>query len=173
MLIFPLPLTRRKGKKSIYSAAPHIPKGGKKNHVTTKRVSMVEGWWLVVAERTYNSVSSLQGLLESKPFPWYAGAMCALLVLSSVLFMPGVAILRRLGILKYDRAKVAAADTKGHTSSTVHFLNSQLSTQFDEADNGLIEEYKDALDSVRGEPEKPIKVTLEDILPSRSKDSRV
>ena len=67
--------------------------------------------------------------MEDKSYPWFAGMMCAILVLSSVLFMPGVAILRKLGFLKYNRAKAEQANTKGVTQSTTRFLGSQLSAR--------------------------------------------
>ena len=101
--------------------------------------------------------------MESRPYPWYAGMMCAVLVLSSVLFMPGVAILRRLGILKYDRAKAAAADTQGHTVSTARFLGSSLSTRSEDRDSGLNSDPDE-----KPEPERPITITIEDLNKARN-----
>ena len=98
-------------------------------------------------------------MMEDHPYPWFAGAVCAILVLSSVLFMPGVAILRRLGVLKYDRAKAAAADTHGHTVSTTRFLGSSLSTRSDDRDSG---HNSDPDDKPQTESEKPVTFTLDD-----------
>ena len=106
--------------------------------------------------------------MEGKPYPWYAGMTCALLVLSSVLFMPGVAILRKLGILKYDRAKAAAADTHGHTVSTARFLGSTLSTRSEDRDSGLNSDPDE-----KPEPEKPVTFTIDDFKACTTGDSTV
>ncbi|KAL8619530.1 hypothetical protein ACOMHN_011881 [Nucella lapillus] len=108
----------------------------------------------------YKAYDKTKGMMEEQSFPWYAGLTCAILVLSSVLFMPGVAILRRLGILRYDRAKAAAALTHGVTMSTARFLGSTLSARSDEGDSGHnSEEEKPA-----PEPERPITLTLDDFV---------
>ena len=102
-----------------------------------------------------------QGVMESKPYPWFAGLTCALLVLSSVLFMPGVAILRKLGVLTYSRAKAAAADTHGHTVSTARFLGSNLSTRSEDRDSGLNSDPDDN-HKPGPEPEQPVTFTIDD-----------
>lgn len=107
----------------------------------------------------YKAYNKDKGVLEPKPYPWYAGLVSALLVLSSVLFMPGVALLRRVGLMKYDRAKAAQADTHGHTVSTTRFLGSTLSARSE--DSGLI---SDPEDIARPEPEKPVTYTVGDFV---------
>ncbi|KAK7505779.1 hypothetical protein BaRGS_00003050 [Batillaria attramentaria] len=119
----------------------------------------------------YKAYNAAKGMMEDAPYPWYAGLTCALLVLSSVLFMPGVAILRRIGVLKYDRAKAAQAETFGHTSSTTRFLGSQLSTRSEDQDSGL---NSDPEDAAKPDPERPVKVTFDDLpVLGLQSDSRV
>lgn len=65
----------------------------------------------------------LQADVVDKPYPWYAGMAACLLVFSSVLCIPTVAILRKFGFLYFDAAKAAQADTHGHTSSTAAFMS--------------------------------------------------
>ncbi|XP_076448921.1 sodium- and chloride-dependent transporter XTRP3-like [Babylonia areolata] len=102
----------------------------------------------------YKAYNKAKGMMDDKPYPWYAGLLCAFLVLSSVLFMPGVAVLRRLGLLRYDRAKAAAADTHGHTMSTTRFLGgSTMSTRSDDWDSGHNSEEEKP--PAPAEPEKP------------------
>ncbi|PVD21432.1 hypothetical protein C0Q70_19605 [Pomacea canaliculata] len=113
---------------------------------------------------TYKAYNPNKGVLEDQPYPWYAGVVCAFLVLASVLFLPGVALLRKLGILHYDRAKAMAADLQGTTSSTTKFLGSQMSTCSMEQDG--------TTDIEKPEPEKPIQFTIDDFRAS-SKDSAV
>jgi hypothetical protein len=76
--------------------------------------------------------------------------------------MPGVAILRRIGLVKgYNPAKAAQADTKGHTVSTARFIGSTLSTRSEDRDSGLNSDP----DDVRPEPEKPVTFTIDDFAP--------
>lgn len=117
----------------------------------------------------YKVYDASTGLMEDAPYPWFAGMMCAVLVLASVLFMPGVAILRRVGILKYDRAKAAQADTRAATVSTARFLGSNFSTRSEDRDSGLNSDPEDP----KPDPERPVQFTLEDFVATKHRDSKV
>ncbi|XP_046545031.1 LOW QUALITY PROTEIN: sodium- and chloride-dependent transporter XTRP3-like [Haliotis rubra] len=67
--------------------------------------------------------------VDEKPYPWYASTVCAFLVLSSILWMPAIAILRRFGCLSYNVAKATRADTQGVTSSTMKFIRSNATIE--------------------------------------------
>ncbi|XP_069113904.1 sodium- and chloride-dependent transporter XTRP3A-like [Argopecten irradians] len=72
---------------------------------------------------TYKAYDKNVAEMTDRFYPWFAGLMAAFLVLVSVLCIPGVAILRKFGILRYkDYAKGAQAQTGGHTTSTVAFM---------------------------------------------------
>ena len=68
----------------------------------------------------------LQYVVVQASYPWWGGVIAAFLVFSSVLCIPGVAILRKLGFLRFsgggDYAKNIQAETAGHTTSTTAFL---------------------------------------------------
>lgn len=134
------------------------------SHVLNTRTKMSKFRAVFDYDHETNFFLLLQGVLEDQPYPWYAGVVCAFLVLASVLFLPGVALLRKLGILHYERAKAMAADLQGTTSSTTKFLGSQMSTCSMEQDG--------TTDIEKPEPEKPIQFTIDDFRAS-SKDSAV
>ncbi|KAK3086251.1 hypothetical protein FSP39_015776 [Pinctada imbricata] len=75
---------------------------------------------------TYGVYSYTQFVVVQTSYPWWGGVIAAFLVFSSVLCIPGVAILRKLGFLRFtgssDYAKNIQAETAGHTQSTAAFL---------------------------------------------------
>ncbi|KAK6185486.1 hypothetical protein SNE40_007708 [Patella caerulea] len=83
----------------------------------------------------YFAYNKINAELEPKLYPWYAGVMCAVLVLFSIMWMPGIALLKKFGILSYDQAKASAANTGGHTSSTAAFVRSGVTIN-EENDSG-------------------------------------
>jgi hypothetical protein len=63
--------------------------------------------------------------------------MSAVLVMSSILCIPGNALLRKLGILKMSYSKKAQADMHGVTSSTVAFTSARVDADNEEdSDSG-------------------------------------
>lgn len=100
--------------------------------------------------------------MEEANYPWYTGVIAAILIFSSVLCIPGVAILRKMGCLKYDHAKAGTAETGGHTSSTMAFIRS-TSTVADDNDSGHNSEevIPEETECLNGEP-KHTKVSLFD-----------
>lgn len=70
---------------------------------------------------TYTAYDKHMAETHERSYPWYAGMMAAILVLSSTLCIPGNALLRKLGILKMSYSKKAQADMQGVTCSTVAF----------------------------------------------------
>ncbi|KAL5021438.1 hypothetical protein ScPMuIL_000593 [Solemya velum] len=113
-------------------------------------------------QTVYKVYNKSTGVMDEAPYPWYTGVIAALLIFSSVLCIPGVAILRKCGCLKYDRAKANASETGGHTSSTMAFIRS-TSTVADDNDSGHNSEevIPEETECLNGEP-KRIKVTLFD-----------
>ena len=63
--------------------------------------------------------------MEDASYPWFAGLLAIVLVIASISALPAIAILRKLGILKYDHAKRLAAEIQGATASTTKFVGSQ------------------------------------------------
>uniref|UniRef100_A0A0B7AQN9 Transporter n=1 Tax=Arion vulgaris TaxID=1028688 RepID=A0A0B7AQN9_9EUPU len=84
----------------------------------------------------YKAYSSATTFMSSAPYPWYASFLCGILVLASVMWIPVIAILRRVGILNYKHAKRFAAQMHRTTPSTVKFLGSQLSQRSEDRDSG-------------------------------------
>ncbi|XP_012941506.2 sodium-dependent neutral amino acid transporter B(0)AT1 [Aplysia californica] len=111
---------------------------------------------------TYKVYNAATTLMDNVSYPWYASVLCALLVFASVLWIPGIAILRKVGVLKYDHAKQLAADMHRATASTAKFIGSQISTRSDDRDSG----HNSDEDAAAREPERPTEFTIEDILPA-------
>jgi len=78
---------------------------------------------------TYKAYNAATTLMDDLPYPWYAGILSIVLVTASISALPMVAILRKLGILKYDHAKVLAAETYRASNSTSKFMGSQASSR--------------------------------------------
>lgn len=98
-------------------------------------------------------------------YPWWAGAIAAFLVLSSVLCIPVVAVARKLGFLKFEgpTAKNIVVETGGHTQSTAAFLKSDNDSGHNSDD--INDEYVVAdRDTSCAIPEKPERVKFDDIL---------
>ena len=85
---------------------------------------------------------SLQATFHSQPYPTWVMAVIFLLILASALCLPMVAILRKLGIMKYDSAKSAVILTGGTTQSTAAML-----ADYPEADSGRSESDSYSLES--------------------------
>jgi hypothetical protein len=68
--------------------------------------------------------------MDSAPFPWYASLICGVIVFISVMWIPGIAILRKLGILEYNHEKRFAAQVHKYTPSTVKLFGSPLSQRY-------------------------------------------
>ncbi|GFR69788.1 transporter [Elysia marginata] len=92
---------------------------------------------------------------------------------SSILWLPGIALARKIGLLRYDHAKVVAADLHRTTDSTTKFLGSQFSTRSEDRDSGRDSEGDDILGTDVRVPERPAQFTLGDILatPTRGESS--
>ncbi|GFO07012.1 coiled-coil domain-containing protein 113-like [Plakobranchus ocellatus] len=115
---------------------------------------------------TYSAYDKETGLMDDVPYPWYASVICAFLVLSSVLWIPGIALARKTGLLYYDRAKVLAAEMHRATESTTKFLGSQLSSRSEDRDSGRDSEGDESPQTEARESEKPTKFGLNDIIAS-------
>ena len=106
-----------------------------------------------------------QFIMVSETYPWWAGAIAAFLVLSSVLCIPGVAISRKLGFFKFEgpTAKNIVIETGGHTQSTAQFLKSDNDSGHNSDD--INDEYiTSERDTSCALPEKPERVKFDDIL---------
>jgi hypothetical protein len=107
----------------------------------------------------------LQYIMVQEKYPWWAGAIAAFLVLCSVLCIPVVAILRKLGFLKFEgpTAKNIVVETGGHTQSTAAFLKSDNDSGHNSDD--INDEYVVAdRDTSCALPERPERVKFDDIL---------
>ncbi|CAL1541962.1 unnamed protein product [Lymnaea stagnalis] len=114
---------------------------------------------------TYKAYSAQTTLMTDLPYPWYASLVCGLLVFISILWIPVVAILRKIGILHYDHAKKLASDLQRATISTTRFLGSQMSTRSEDRDSG---HNSDEDHNVNKGPERPIEFYIEDIMTASS-----
>ncbi|XP_059159319.1 sodium-dependent neutral amino acid transporter B(0)AT1-like [Physella acuta] len=121
---------------------------------------------------TYKAYNSVTTLMEKECYPWYASVACGVLVFASVLWIPGIALLRKCGVLQYDHAKKLASDIHRATVSTTKFLGgSQWSARSDDRDSG----HNSDEDTPLREPERPTEFFIEDllaVLPARPKSNR-
>lgn len=85
---------------------------------------------------TYTAYDRTIAETHEDSYPWYAGMMAAVLVLSSVLCIPGNALLRKLGIVKMSYSKKVQADMHGVTSSTVAFTKAANGDDDGDSDSG-------------------------------------
>ena len=75
----------------------------------------------------------MQAILVKAGYPPFAAFCAILLALVPILCIPGLALLRKFGLLLgKDVAKSTQAQTGGHTASTVAFMR----TQTDDNDSG-------------------------------------
>ncbi|KAL3860692.1 hypothetical protein ACJMK2_010783 [Sinanodonta woodiana] len=81
---------------------------------------------------TYQAYDKEQAKMVDKGYPWYGGMVAFILIFSAVLCIPAVAILRKLGISKWNSAKYHQAETGGYTESTAKFIRSVSSIGSDE-----------------------------------------
>ncbi|KAK3790415.1 hypothetical protein RRG08_015885 [Elysia crispata] len=62
---------------------------------------------------TYRVYDRTTTQMQDMTYPWYALLICALLVLSSLLWLPGVALARKLGLLRYKSKHTSTAVPHG------------------------------------------------------------
>lgn len=98
-------------------------------------------------------------------YPWWAGAIAAFLVLSSVLCIPGVALLRKLGYFKFEgpTAKNIVVENGGHTQSTAAFLKSDNDSghNSDDINDEYVTSERDTSCAI---PERPERVKYDDLM---------
>ncbi|XP_062592995.1 sodium- and chloride-dependent transporter XTRP3-like [Saccostrea cucullata] len=114
---------------------------------------------------TYDVYSYTKYIMVPETYPWWGGATAALLVLSSVLCIPGVALARKLGFFKFEgpTSKNIIIETGGHTQSTAAFLKSDNDSghNSDEINDEYVTRDRDTSCAI---PERPEKVNFDDIL---------
>lgn len=114
---------------------------------------------------TYKVYSYTEFKMVAAGYPWWAGAIAAFLVLSSVLCIPGVALLRKLGYFKFEgpTAKNIVVETGGHTQSTAAFLKSDNDSghNSDDINDEYVTSERDTSCAI---PERPERVKYDDLM---------
>ncbi|XP_064639973.1 sodium-dependent neutral amino acid transporter B(0)AT3-like [Lineus longissimus] len=100
----------------------------------------------IIVPVTYPVYDKSVGLMKEAPYPWWCGIVITLLVGSSVISIPLVAVLRRFGCMSMDSAKAAVSATGGTTQSTSAIMP-DLVDQSIISDDNLTVNYTPRLDN--------------------------